>query len=106
MGKKHESTKLRQILTNPILSEWVQSSEAAQLNDSYWEYTLKNLTLESIKPQGDDQVSVIARIMETAQTYQNGQLQTNQSYRDDYRVQYDFVRKGGKWLIRELQVLP
>ena len=106
MGKKHESTKLSQILTNPVLAEWVQSAESAHLNDSYWKYTLESLTVDSIKPQGDDQVSVIAQVQETAQTYQNGQLQTNQSYRDDYRVQYDFVRKDDKWLIQEMQVLP
>ena len=105
MGKTHNSSQLRQILAEPVLSEWVKSAEAGQSSDSYWEYDLDTLKVESVKPQGEDEVSVTAQVKEKAQLYENGKLQSDNSYVDNYRVQYDFIRQDKKWLIQDMQVL-
>jgi curved DNA-binding protein CbpA len=105
MGETYGKAQLKQVLAEPILTQWQSSVDQVQQNKGYWKYTLNQLEIASVEPQGKDRSLVKAQVKETAQYYERGKLVSAQSYSDSYRVQYSAVRKGQQWLIQDMQVL-
>jgi curved DNA-binding protein CbpA len=106
MGEAHNTEGLKQVLTEPILSEWKYSVNQVQQNKGHWKYTLDQLEIMSVEPLAQDKSLVKAQVKETAQYYEQGKLVKAKSYAaDSYQVQYSAVRKGQQWLIKDMQVL-
>jgi curved DNA-binding protein CbpA len=105
-SETHDTEGLKQILTGPSLAQWQYSVDQDQQNKGHWKYTLDQLEILSVEPQGKDQSLVKAHIKETGQYYEQGKLVNSKSYAaDSYQVQYSAVRKGQQWLIKDMQVL-
>jgi curved DNA-binding protein CbpA len=106
MGKDYAAGQLKQVLAEPVLSSWQSAAAAGQSEQTYWQYQLNDLQVESVKSSGPNRTEVIANVNETANFYgQDGQRQADQSYTDRYRVQYTLVRQGNQWLIKNMRVL-
>ncbi len=105
LGQAYQTEVLAKILAEPALSRWQSTAQTSQAENSYWQFKLEELAVDSLKPLGDDRFEVIARVREAANFYQGGQLQAGASYEDYYRVRYVFIRQGNDWLIREMRVL-
>jgi hypothetical protein len=105
MSETHNAQGLKQVLAEPILSQWQYSVSQVQQNKGHWKYTLDQLEITSVEPINKDQSLVKAQVKETAQYYEQGKLVNAQSYADSYRVQYSAIRKGQQWMIKDMQVL-
>jgi curved DNA-binding protein CbpA len=105
MSETHNTEGLKQVLAEPILTQWQYSVDQVQQNKGHWKYTLDQLEITSVEPQGKDRSLVKAHVKETRQYYEQGKLVNAQSYADSYRVQYSAIRKGQQWLIKDMQVL-
>jgi len=106
LGPNHEVAQLDQILANPVLSTWRQRAQTAKQENSYWQYKhaleVKSVQTSDANP---DQARVEAAVNEAAQFYQDGRLAQASSYNDNLRVQYDLVRKEGRWFIKDMAVV-
>ena len=104
-GPKHDPEQLAQILAEPALSRSRQSVESDKQNSAYWQYK-HAVEVNSVKtsPSKSDQATVDAAVREDAQYYQGGQLEQGNSYNKTLRVQYDLIRKEGRWLIKNMAV--
>lgn len=105
LGAAFEMDKLATILAEPELSRWRSRAQGLKAEDSHWVYTLKNLEVKAVRPQGSDRVEVLAEVKEEAHFYEQGQLRNDISYSDPYRVLYTFIRRGDQWLIQRMQVV-
>jgi hypothetical protein len=106
LGRNHEVAQLEQILANPALSTWRQRAQTAKQENSYWQYK-HALEVKSVQTSDayPDQARVEAAVNEAAQFYQDGQIAQASSYNDNLRVQYDLVRKEGRWFIKDMAVV-
>ncbi len=106
MGKEYAVDNLKQILAEPVLSSWRRAATAGKSEQTYWQYKLNDLQVESVKNINPDRTEIVAKVNETANFFgQDGQPQPDQSYTDHYRVQYTLVRQGNQWLIKNMKVL-
>jgi curved DNA-binding protein CbpA len=105
MSESHDTGGLKQILAEPALAQWQYSVDQVRQNKGHWKYSLDQLELVSIVPQGANRSLVKANIKETAEYFERGKLVKDQSYTGSYLVQYIALRKGQQWLIQDMQVL-
>ncbi|MFN4279622.1 IMS domain-containing protein [Thermosynechococcus sp.] len=105
LGTAFEMDKLTTILAEPELSRWRSRAQGLKSEGSHWVYTLKNLEVKAVRPQGRDRAEVLAEIHEEARFYEQGTLRNDISYRDPYRVLYTLIRRGDQWLIQRMQVV-
>lgn len=106
LGSEHQIDQLAKILTDPVLSSWQQRAETAKKENSYWQYK-HSVKVNSVdtKAANPDQAKVDAAVNEVADFFQDGQINQGASYNENLRVQYDLVRKDGRWLIRDMTVV-
>lgn len=105
LGTAFEMDKLATILAEPELSRWRSRAQGLKSEGSHWVYTLKNLEVKEVRPQGSDRVEVLAEVNEDARFYEQGTLRNDISYNDPYRVIYTFTRRGDQWLIQRMRVI-
>lgn len=105
-GSDHQIEQLDQILAEPALARWRQRVETDKQNNAYWQYT-HNVVVNSVETSeaNPDQAKVDATVNENAQFYQGGQANPDKSYNDNLRVRYDLVRREGRWLIQDMNVV-
>ncbi|MFN4195064.1 MAG: IMS domain-containing protein [Thermosynechococcus sp.] len=105
LGTAFAIDKLARILAEPELSRWRSRAQGLKSEGSHWVYTLKNLEVKEVRPQGSDRVEVLTEVHEDARFYEQGTLRNDISYSDPYRVIYTLIRRGDQWLIQRMQVL-
>ncbi|AXY68492.1 DUF4101 domain-containing protein [Thermosynechococcus sichuanensis E542] len=105
LGTAFEIDKLATILAEPELSRWRSRAQGLKSEGSHWVYTLKNLEVKEVRPQGSDRVEVLAEVNEDARFYEQGTLRNDISYNDPYRVIYTLTRRGDQWLIQRMRVI-
>ncbi|WP_036480294.1 ARC6/PARC6 family protein [Myxosarcina sp. GI1] len=105
-GEEHQVEKLNEVLIGSLLTSWRDRALSDSQNNIYREYDHK-LEIESAVVNSDNpqQATVTAKVKETARFYQQGNLDSSQSYDDDLLVQYSLVRQGNKWMIAGSEVL-
>ncbi|HEY9673304.1 MAG TPA: IMS domain-containing protein [Waterburya sp.] len=105
-GPNHQTEQLEQILIEPALSRSKASVLSDKQNNAYWQYKhgveVNSVTTSNTNP---DQARIDAAVQEAAQFYQDGEPNPAKSYNDNLRVQYDAVRRDGRWLIRDMSVV-
>ncbi|PZU91808.1 MAG: molecular chaperone DnaJ [Pseudanabaena sp.] len=106
LGKTYEENLLAEILTEPALSDWQKRAQELKASNSYLQYNTKSTEVDSVTPDGDSKARVIAKISESRNYFDNGELDSSASTEDaSYTVEYDLIKKDDKWLIREMLVL-
>ena len=69
------------------------------------QYQTKSSEVDQVVPDGDSKAKVVAKISESRNYFNNGELDRGASKDDaSYTVEYDLVKKDSKWLIREMLV--
>jgi hypothetical protein len=105
LGNGYETDTLPSILTDPVLSDWRFRAKELKAGNSYLQYISKAPEVSKVVPDGDDRARVTVRVSETRNYFNNGTLDPSTSKTDtSYTVEYDFVRKDDKWLIRDMLV--
>lgn len=105
LGKGYEDNLLEEILIDPALSDWKGRAKELKAGNSYLQYQTKSSEVDSVSPDGDSKAKVVAKISESRNYFNNGELDRGAS-KDDakYTVEYDLVKKDNRWLIREMLV--
>ncbi len=105
LGKGYEDNLLEEILVDPALSDWKGRAKELKAGNSYLQYQTKSSEIDSVTPDGDSKAKVVAKISESRNYFNNGELDRGAS-KDDakYTVEYDLVKKDNRWLIREMLV--
>lgn len=103
MGRSYNTEPLAQILVDPKLSEWQQSSAASKLDNLHVEYE-QSVKLDSVEinPTDPNQATVNATVSETRKYFQSGQPSDTQTDRD-MQVRYSLVRQNNQWRIKDWQ---
>jgi ARC6-like, IMS domain len=105
-GKQHQVESLDKILTGSLLSQWRDRAQKLKSSQDYWQYK-HELQVQSLKTdtQKPDRATVEASVRETANYYQNGQIDKGRSYDENLQVRYQLIRQGDLWLIQAIQVI-
>jgi len=105
LGKTYEDNILEEILTEPALLDWKGRAKDLKASNSYLQYQVKSSEVDKVIPDGDSKAKVVAKISESRNYFNNGELDRSASKEDsNYSVEYDLVRKDNKWLIRDMLV--
>ncbi len=105
LGNKYEDNTLEEILAEPALSDWKARAKELKTSNSYLQYQIKSSEIDKVVPDGDSKARITAKISESRNYFNNGELDRGASKTDaSYTVEYDLVRKDNKWLIREMLV--
>ncbi len=105
LGSKYEDNTLEEILAEPALSDWKARAKELKTSNSYLQYQIKSSEIDKVVPDGDSKAKVTAKISESRNYFNNGELDRGASKADaSYTVEYDLVRKDNQWLIREMLV--
>ena len=105
LGKTYEDNLLEEILAEPALGDWKGRAKELKATNSYLQYQVKSSEIDKVITDGDSKAKVLAKISESRNFFNNGELDRGASKEDsNYTVEYDLVRKDNKWLIREMLV--
>ncbi len=105
LGKTYEDNLLDEILAEPALSDWKGRAKDLKASNSYLQYQVKSSDVDQVTPDGDSKAKVVAKISETRNFFNNGELDRGASKEDSsYTVEYDLVKKDNRWLISEMLV--
>ena len=105
LGKGYEDNLLEEILIDPALSDWKGRAKELKSSNSYLQYQTKSSAVDSVTSDGDSKAKVVAKISESRNYFNNGELDRGASKDDaSYTVEYDLVKKDNRWLIREMLV--
>ena len=105
-GPQYDYTQLNQILTQPLASIWIVNGNDLRRINAHrrYEHQVKIQSAE-VNPQNATEAIVKAEVTEKSQYYQNGQLKPRLSYEEKLLVQYNLIKEGDRWLIKEIKVL-
>ncbi len=105
LGSNHEIELIETILVDPVLTEWKSRAKELKNSNSYLQYISKATEIERVSTDGDRKARVVAKISETRNFFNNGNLDQGASKVDArYTVEYELVRKDQRWMIREMLV--
>lgn len=105
-GPEYNFIKLNQILSPSLASVWIANGNNLRKINAYrrYEHQLQIQSAE-VNPQNTTEAIIKAEVIEKSQYYQNGQLKPTFSYEEKLLVQYNLIREGDRWLIKEIKVL-
>ena len=102
-GKEHKVNALNDVLTGYILNNWKNHAENLKNNAIYRQYK-HEVSVQSVKPLGKDQMQIEAIVKEGTHHYQGSQLAKQEQ--DNLRVLYTLVKKNQEqWKIKDIAVL-
>ena len=107
LGVSRNLDSLGTVLAEPMLSQWQSRANALQQSNAYYTYTLRSVEVEEVAPSDTgDSGSVVVSISEAAEYFVNGVRQGGAaSYDSTYRVRYNLVRVGDRWLVESFTTL-
>ncbi|NJN74669.1 MAG: DUF4101 domain-containing protein [Limnothrix sp. RL_2_0] len=106
-GEDHDTSGLSAVLTEPLLSTWLNGARDVEAAGNYRAYE-HGLTIDgfAFDEENPDEASVQAIVKENASYYlADGSLDAGRSYDSTLTVRYDLVRLDGQWLIKNSQVI-
>jgi hypothetical protein len=106
LGKEYKSDRLKDILLEPVLTQWRRRADAAAQEGWHWEYK-HNVEIESVTPDDPtaERLQAIAVVSEDAKLFEFDVENTSASYNDVLRMQYDLIRQDGKWYVQGMTKL-
>ncbi|MFN3362010.1 MAG: ARC6/PARC6 family protein, partial [Pseudanabaenaceae cyanobacterium] len=105
MGEKYDIAALETILVDPSLSEWRQRAERNKADQAHMVYTIKQVEIKTVTPEGTDKAEVVAVIREDRDYIYRGERVAAYSQTDDqYEVTYKLLRQNDNWFIQDMIV--
>lgn len=95
LGRRHEIGRLERVLEGPMLKQWRARADDVRTNGFFWQYTLKELTVERFEILGDGRRAVVeATLTEGAVLHDGAKKGSQDAYESTYRARYDLVRSA------------
>jgi curved DNA-binding protein CbpA len=107
LSKEHQTAQLKDILTEPALSNTIDRARSAKVDGVHWQYQHQTIGIASIahaSPQSDV-ATIKARVNEESQFYEGDRLNPARSYSKQLLVEYALVRQKGNWYIKSMDVI-
>ncbi|CAD6248285.1 unnamed protein product [Miscanthus lutarioriparius] len=107
LGPEHTVTALQEILDGNMLKVWTDRAAEIERHGWFWEYTLSDVTIDSITVSMDGRrATVEATIEEVGQLTDVADPKNNDAYDTKYTARYEMsYSKSGGWRITEGAVL-
>ncbi|KAK3155878.1 hypothetical protein QOZ80_2AG0099790 [Eleusine coracana subsp. coracana] len=107
LGPDHSVSSLQEVLDGNMLKVWSDRAAEIERHDWFWEYTLSDVTIDSVTVSMDGRrASVEATIEEVGQLTDVADPKNNDSYDTKYTTRYEMTySKSGGWRITEGAVL-
>ena len=109
MGPRHVTTRLSEVLVDPMLKAVEGEAKEAKASGWFWNIRLLKLKIESVdtsrlSPEGGGRVVVVATVQESADLWAtNGKK--GDSYKSEYKVEYSAVPALRGWRLESALVL-
>jgi curved DNA-binding protein CbpA len=105
LGEQHRSELLSTILVDPALSRWQQRAAEAQAGNWYWQYQQHTVAVGNVTVDANNEnlARVTASVREVGRLVDNGEAIRQQD--SSLRVQYELLRQGDRWKIRDWEIL-
>ncbi|MEM8501681.1 MAG: IMS domain-containing protein [Cyanobacteria bacterium P01_D01_bin.1] len=108
-AENKDTSDLETVLTGETLRGTVNDVEASKVENWYIDYEHGPVEILSVDPEdatNAESLSVVARVIESRDVYDNNTLSEQFSYTDDsVTVNYELVRQGDRWLIESARVV-
>lgn len=96
LGARHDVAQLERVLEGAMLKQWRARAEDVRSNGFFWQYSLKELTVDSFEVLGDGARAVVeATLTEGAVLHDGARKGSQDAYESTYRARYDLVRREG-----------
>lgn len=106
LGPDHCLGKLSEVLDGQMLKIWTDRAAEIAEHGWFWEYTLQNLSIDSVTISLDGRrASVEATLEESAHLTDPAHPESNDSYNSSYSTRYELVYTSSGWKITEGAVL-
>ncbi len=104
LGPQYQIDPLDQILTEPLLSLWLDRAQTFVNRKTYQQFR-HSVAIEGVSSEEPNQGEILASVREVAKYYRNGREIPSRSYDSTLKVRYDVVREEETWKIREIEVI-
>ena len=102
-GKDHKVNALNDVLTGALLNNWRNRAENLRHNAIYRQYQ-HEVTVQSVKPSGKDQMQIDATIKEGTHHYRGSQLTKKEQ--ENLQVRYTLIKQNQEhWRIKDIAIL-
>ncbi len=107
LGKNYQTSGLKEVLAEPALAKTIERANDAKASGIYWQYEHPNIEIAAISQANPvaSTATIRARVTEDAKHYQGDRLNPDRSYSKQLLVQYDLVRQGDGWYIKNMDVV-
>lgn len=106
LGPDHRSGKLAEVLDGQMLKIWTERAVEIAQHGWFWDYTLLNLTIESVTVSLDGRRALVeATLEEAANLIDVAHPERNDSYNSTYTTRYEMSFLNSGWKITEGAVL-
>ncbi|MBE7384228.1 MAG: DUF4101 domain-containing protein [Leptolyngbya sp. SIO1E4] len=106
LSQNHNVAALETTLLDPALTQWRNRANGAQRDNWYvtYEHTVEILNVEPDDPSSEA-LTVDAQVTEVAEYYELGVRNLSNSYDETLNMQYNLVRQGGEWFVKDMTEL-
>ncbi|NER82387.1 MAG: DUF4101 domain-containing protein, partial [Leptolyngbya sp. SIO1D8] len=106
LSQTHNVAALETILIDPAFTQWRNRANGAQRDNWYvtYEHTVEILNVEPNDPSAEA-LTVDAQVREVAEYYELGIRNLSNSYDETLNMQYNLVRQGGEWFVKDMTKL-
>lgn len=106
LGPGHHVEELPEVVDGRMLKVWMYRAAEAAQNGCFWEYTLQDLTIDSITISLDGRRAVVeATINEAAKSVDPARPEHDDSYNTSYTMQYEMACSESGWKITDGAIL-
>ncbi|KAL8225723.1 hypothetical protein R6Q57_018280 [Mikania cordata] len=106
LGPDHCHSKLSEVLDGQMLNIWLERATEIAQRDWFWEYSLLNITIDSVTISLDGRLAVVeATLEESAKLNDLTNPSNNDSYSSTYTTRYEMSYAKSAWKITKGAVL-
>jgi len=100
LGREHDIAGLAAALDGRMLQQWKARAQDVRSQGWYWEYSLGNLSIDSVEVSEDGERAIVeATLEESARLIEGDNPKATDQYKSQYSAQYQLVQRPAGWRI-------
>ncbi|HEY9762758.1 MAG TPA: IMS domain-containing protein [Trichocoleus sp.] len=101
LGPDYKADTLKDVLAEPVLTQWERRAREAKQSNWYWEYE-HQIEVQSVEPN-DPSAEVLratAKVTEEGRYFEDGIEVSSSSYDETLTMRYDLIQEDGEWRVK------